>query len=233
MRSRSARWTPSSISTSSGLSSGRLPAMSKPPIGRFAIAAFSRGSIDMDTRGSVTGFRAASSALLAAALGCACGQPVTTPATPSDPHGALAFFEGTWTTSDSTPVDAFRETCAWLPEGRRHMVCRSRWRTEAGYREGMSAFSYEPSAAEYRYHGFRSGAAVATRKGQRRANGWRFTSDRGAGDDRVQTRVTIEKTAEGRFRFLSASAKRGQPVASECTGRIRACRPMRRPGTGA
>lgn len=148
---------------------------------------------------------------LAAVCGCTLSQPSSSPATPSEPHEALAFFEGTWTTSDSTPEDDFKETCAWLAEGRRHMVCRSSWRTETGRRDGLSIFSYDLASNEYRYHGFRSGGAVVTHKGQRLPNGWLFTSDRGAGADRIQTRVTIEKTAEGRFSFLSENAKGDSP----------------------
>src|SRR5688572_7592746 len=102
---------------------------------------------------------AAVSAFVSGAIGCAQAQPAVGPATPSDPHEALAFFEGTWTTSEAKPQDEFRETCAWLPEGRRHMLCRSRWRAPAGYREGLSIFSYDPAPGEYRYHGFRAGGA--------------------------------------------------------------------------
>jgi len=151
--------------------------------------------------------RVALATWFATAVGCAYAQPAITPATPSDPHEALVFFEGTWTTSDATPEDESRETCAWLAEGRRHMVCRSRWRTTDGYREGLSIFSYNLASGEYQYHGFRSSGAVATQKGQRLPKGWLFTSDRGDGKDRVQTRVTIEKTAEGRFSFVSETAK--------------------------
>ena len=159
--------------------------------------------------------RATISLMLAAAVGHAYSQPATPPATRpatlSEPHEALAFFEGTWTTSDSTPDDDFRETCAWLSEGRRHMICRSRWRAEDGRREGLSIFSHDPSTSEYRYHGFRSGGAVIVQKGQRLPRGWLFTSDRGTGADRVQSRVTIEKTAQDRFSFLRESAKSDNP----------------------
>lgn len=155
--------------------------------------------------------RTAASLWLAAAFGCAFAQPVTLPSAPSEPHEALAFFEGTWTTSDSTPEDDFSETCAWLAEGRRHMICRSRWRAEAGRREGLSIFSYDPSSSEYRYHGFRPGGVVVVLTGQRLPKGWLFTSDRGAGDDRVQTRVTMKTTAQDRFSFLSESARGDKP----------------------
>jgi hypothetical protein len=161
----------------------------------------------MQTKANISLRRAAVSLSLAAACGYALSQPSSSPTTPSEPHEALAFFEGTWTTSDSKPEDDFKEICAWLAEGRRHMVCRSRWKSEVGRREGLSIFSYDPSFNEYRYHGFRAGGAVVTHKGQRLPQGWLFTSDRGSGDDRIQSRVTIERTAKDRFSFLSESAK--------------------------
>jgi hypothetical protein len=155
--------------------------------------------------------RIAVSLWLAAITSCAYAQPASSPTSPSEAHERLAFFEGTWTTSNSTPEDDLRETCAWLAGGRRHMVCRSRWRTEGGHREGLSIFSYDSAAREYRYHGFRSGGAVVTQKAERQPNGWLFTSDQGAGADRVQSRVTIERTAEDRFSFQSESARGADP----------------------
>jgi hypothetical protein len=161
----------------------------------------------MHTKANISLRRAAVSLWLAAAFGYTFAQPPSSPAAPSEPHEALAFFEGTWTTSDSTPEDDVKETCGWLAEGRRHMICRSSWKTDTGRREGLSIFSYDPSSKEYRYHGFRSGGAVVSQKGQRLPKGWLFTSDLGSGDDRVRNRVTIEKLTEDRYSFLSESAK--------------------------
>jgi hypothetical protein len=155
--------------------------------------------------------RTAASLWLMAACGQAAGQPASSPAAPSEPHEALAFFEGTWTTSDPAPADDFRETCAWLPEGRRHMVCRSRWRTATGRREGLSILSYDAAAGEYRYHGFRPGGAVVTQKGRRLPAGWLFTSEQGTGAERVRHRVTIDRTGDDRYRFLSETAKGDEP----------------------
>lgn len=162
----------------------------------------------MHTMGTAALRRTAAALSVAAAWGHAIAQPA---GAPSAPHEALAFFEGTWTTSDATPDDDFRETCAWLAEARRHMVCRSAWQTPAGRREGLSIFSYDPVVDEYRYHGFRPGGAVVAHKGQRLPDGWLFTSDRGTGDDRRQTRVTLLRTAADRFRFLSETAEGSKP----------------------
>ena len=130
------------------------------------------------------------------------------------PHEALAFFEGTWTTSDAKPEDEFSETCAWLPAGRRHMVCRSRWKTAAGPREGLSIFSHDERTAEYLYHGFRPGGAVVVHRGLRLPDGWSFTSERGEGEERVRTRVTIGRVAEGRFSFHIETARADGPWAT-------------------
>ena len=165
----------------------------------------------MHTNPNVQFRRVAVLLALAAVNGHCLSQPAGSPADPSEPHEALAFFEGTWTTSDSKPEDDFSETCSWLSEGRRHMVCRSGWRTEAGRREGLSIFSYDATARVYRYNGFRPGGAVVVHTGQRVPKGWVFASERGAGADRVQTRVTIEQISEARFSFLSESAKGESP----------------------
>ena len=131
--------------------------------------------------------------------------PPTSPAEKSPPHEKLRFFEGLWTTTDSTPEDNFREKCSWLPEGRRHMVCVSRWKTRFGLREGMSIFSFDQSAGRYVYSGFRAGGAVARMHGEERGGSWHFSSDEGAGTTRVRTRVVIEPI-DGR-RFLLSSER--------------------------
>ena len=144
-------------------------------------------------------------------VGASRAHGVPTPVERSAPHEALSFFEGTWTTADAKPEDNFREVCTWLAEGRRHMVCRSKWMATAGPREGLSIFSFESSTGEYLYHGFRAGGAVVTQRGRRTQNGWVFGSDRGLGADRVRTRVTIESSLERGFTFLSETAQGDGP----------------------
>ena len=143
------------------------------------------------------------SGCLASTGAVAQSAPVPSPLDPSDPHERLRFFEGTWTTSDSTPEDGFREVCAWLPEGRRHMVCHSRWTSQSGLREGMSVFSYDRAAGKYLYHGFRPGGALVVQQGVEQEGRWSFTSDQGAGAERVRTRVTIQSSGNAGFQFVS------------------------------
>jgi hypothetical protein len=131
------------------------------------------------------------------------------PAVPSAPHERLAFFEGTWTLADAPPEQNFRETCAWLADGRRHMVCRSRWMTPTGPREGLSVFSYSPATGDYLYNGFRAGGAVVTHRGTPKGDGWQFTSEQGEGVDRTMTRVTITPVEGGDMQFIEESARGG------------------------
>ena len=147
--------------------------------------------------------RLCAAALALAAAGVA-AQPK--PTEPSLPHERLAFFEGDWTTADATP-GAFRETCAWLPERRRHMVCRARWNTPEGAYEGLSIFSYDYASGDYLYHGFRSGGAVVPQRGRPDGAGWLFTSERAEAKGLAKTRVAIQPAGDGNgFDFVLETA---------------------------
>lgn len=73
----------------------------------------------------------------------------TSPATPRPAHERLAVLEGTWTRKDLPPGETFRDTCAWLPEGRRHMICRQRTESPRGATEQMAIFSYRGADSTY------------------------------------------------------------------------------------
>lgn len=133
-------------------------------------------------------------------------QAPTTPMTPSPAHEALAFFEGSWTIEERPAEQGLVETCAWLPAGRRHMVCRSTWRVASGAREGWSIFSYRAADDTYLYYGVRAGGAVEPMLGRRLADGWEFLSDNGAGPTRQRARVTITRLAPQRFRLVASTA---------------------------
>lgn len=143
-------------------------------------------------------------ATLAATVAYA-GAPVRPPSNPAEAspaHERLKFFEGAWTIVETTPEENFSETCAWLPEGRRHMVCRSRITTRAGWtEEGMSIFSIDPATGDTLYTGFRAGGAVAPIRGVVHGEGWQFNDEEGSGAERFRTRITITPTAKG-FDFL-------------------------------
>jgi hypothetical protein len=133
-------------------------------------------------------------------------QAPASPMTPSSAHEALTFFEGSWTIEERPEAEGLVETCAWLPAGRRHMVCRSTWRSASGAREGWSIFSYRAADSTYLYHGFRGGGAVEPMLGRRLADGWEFLSETGTGESRQRVRVTITRLESQRFRLVASTA---------------------------
>ena len=150
--------------------------------------------------------RVAIAALLAVVGGCAISQPALLPAR-SEPHEALAFYEGTWTLLNGKPEEGFRETCSWLAEGHRHMVCRARWQTADGPRKTLGIYSYDASTGEYQFHGFAASGAVVKERVKRHPKGWVYTTERGTGAERVRTRETLEETVEGRVSSVHETAK--------------------------
>lgn len=129
------------------------------------------------------------------------------PNAPTTAHERLAFFVGDWTVAGSPPERAFREQCTWMALGRRHVLCRSRFRTSGGeWREGLSIFSYRAADSTYLYHGFRSGGAVEALTGRATPDGWEFGTESGTGADRQRLRVTITRQPDGRFQLVDATA---------------------------
>ena len=103
--------------------------------------------------------------------------------------------------------EGFRETCSWLPEGRRHIVCRARVQRAEGAVEALGVYSYDQTKGEYLYHGFGSRGGVTIERGHRIPDGFHFTSERGTGADRVRTRFTIVEGAQGRVSTVSETSK--------------------------
>lgn len=126
--------------------------------------------------------------------------------TPYALHEALTFLKGSWTTEERPASQGFVETCAWLPTGRRHMVCRSTWTGASGAREGWSIFSYQAADSTYLYYGLRAGGNVEPMRGRRLADGWEFVSEVGAGPTRRGVRVTITQLALQRFRLVASTS---------------------------
>lgn len=161
---------------------------------------------------------------LATTLLCACvipfslrAQAAPTPMTPSEPHEALSFYEGSWTVQERPAEEQFNETCAWLNAGRRHMVCRSRWRAATGPREGMSLFSYRATDSTYLYHGLRAGGAVEALEGRLIPGGFQFWTPRAQGTAGERIRVTMTRVGPQRFDFVAESSVDGGPWKAEGT----------------
>lgn len=128
------------------------------------------------------------------------------PDAPSAPHEALTFFEGYWTVVELPPERRFRERCAWLEGGRRHMVCRSSSVNAAGQpRKGMSLFSFRAADSTYLYYGLGPGGAVEMLQGGPTASGWWFEGENLGATGRRRTRVAIERLPGG-FRFVEEIA---------------------------
>ncbi len=142
---------------------------------------------------------------LASMAGCVQAQASNgaRPLERSEPHEALGFFEGTWTVPGRQD---WRESCTWLPEGRRHIVCRPRWDRPDGAVENLSVYSYDDVNGTYVVHGFKSNGRFESDRGQRLSNGFRFMSDSGTGADRVRERFTLEEGVAGRVTAVSEKA---------------------------
>ncbi|MDP1587018.1 MAG: hypothetical protein Q8M07_04715, partial [Prosthecobacter sp.] len=132
------------------------------------------------------------------------------PLLPSEPHEALAFYEGTWKTSHKDRVDV-EETCTWLQGGRRHIVCRARRQASDGMREALGVYSYDEARREYVYHGFGSRGDLSFEHGQRIPNGFQFFSENGEGFQRSQARFTIVESVNGKVNTLLEETKAGGP----------------------
>jgi hypothetical protein len=138
-------------------------------------------------------------------------QAPTTPMTPSAPHEALSFFEGSWTVAERPAEQQLVEICSWLNAGRRHMVCRATWQAATGPREGVSIFSYRAADSTYLYYGIRPSGAVEALEGRGIEDGFQFTGESGSGPERVRTRVTVTRTGPRGFRFLAESSRGDGP----------------------
>jgi len=166
----------------------------------------------MPTRSPIVIFRLAVAIGLASVSGFSNSQSAesSSPAERSEHHEALAFYEGTWTIPDKQH-EGLRETCSWLAEGRRHIICRSRGQTANRPWESLGVYSYDQTRGEYLYHGFGSRGSVYIERGRRIPNGFIFTSESGAGADRVRTRFTIAEASGGRVSTVTETAKADEP----------------------
>ena len=164
-----------------------------------------RGAVWASAAVMIAGTLARGAALAGAQSPGPVSAPV--PSTPTPGHERLAFFDGRWTVEGLPRERQFREQCAWMEGGRRHVVCRSRSRAATGeWREGYSIFSYRPSDSTYLYHGFRAGGAVETMTGKATTDGWAFQSESGTGPARQRLLVTITRLTSGGLHLIDATA---------------------------
>lgn len=173
--------------------------------------------------------RLALAALLATVGGTSHSQPADSPLERSEPHEALAFFEGIWTAPDEAGTEPakreWQETCSWLDGGRRHIVCTPRWQSANGAFNGLAVYSYDENSGEYLSHAFKPFGRVATQRGQRIPRGFRFMNERGTGVDRVRERYTLEEDVGGRVSTVLETAKGDGPWVIEDKSEVMRTRP--------
>jgi hypothetical protein len=144
------------------------------------------------------------------------------------PHERLAFFEGIWTVEEVPAARELRERCAWMEGERRHMVCRSRYKSGLGeWRESLSMFSFRSADSSYIYYGLRPSGATQALVGRPTADGegWEFRGEEGAGPARERTLVRITRLHGGRFQFIEQTARGDAPFAAADTVHYRPARP--------
>lgn len=133
----------------------------------------------------------------------------TSPATPRPAHERLTMLEGTWTRKELPAGETFRDTCAWLPEGRRHMVCRQRTESPRGVTEQVAVFSYRGSDTTYLLTVFLATGQVWRYEGRPDGDRWVF--------DLVATRPDAPKLRQvlipsgDTIRFLEEVSENGGP----------------------
>ena len=93
---------------------------------------------------------------------------------PSPAHERLAVFEGVWTRTDLPQGQTFRETCAWLVGGRRHMVCRQRLESSNRAREQIGVYSYRPADSKYTLTVLLAGGQLWRYEGAPEGDRWVF-----------------------------------------------------------
>lgn len=96
------------------------------------------------------------------------------PLAPRAAHERLTAFEGTWRRIGEPAGHTVVDTCAWLAEGRRHMVCRLRAESPRGGSEQMAVYSYRGSDSTYTLTVFLSGGQVWRYAGRPEGSRWTF-----------------------------------------------------------
>ena len=96
------------------------------------------------------------------------------PSMPRPAHERLTAFEGTWRRIGEPAGHTVVDTCAWLAEGRRHMVCRIRGENPRGATEQMAVYSYRGSDSTYTLTVFLSGGQVWRYAGHVEGSRWTF-----------------------------------------------------------
>jgi hypothetical protein len=133
----------------------------------------------------------------------------TPPGTSRPNHERLAVFEGTWAKKDLPAGETFRDTCAWLPQGRRHMICRQRAESPRGVTEQMAIFSYRGADSTYLLTVFLANGQVWRYEGRPDGDRWVFELVASRPDSPRLRQVVMP--AGDTIRFIEEVSENGGP----------------------
>lgn len=134
-------------------------------------------------------------AIVCAALASPLRAQQTDPPAPR-PDPALSSFVGTWEIVDLPPGATYVTTCELLAGGYQ-LVCRSISRNNEGrVIEGMNVIAFSPADEVYQYIGTSSLGRLELLRGTFDGGRLTVTGTTGTGGTAVQTRVTLEPSAQ-------------------------------------
>jgi hypothetical protein len=108
----------------------------------------------------------------------------------------------------------FRETCTWMPEGRRHLICRTRYNSDRGPQERMTIYSYRAADSTFLVYALMRTGEAFSYAGRPDGNRWLFDFLPHAHDLRSDQRhrlrmvITVQPDT---IRFVEESSENGGP----------------------
>ena len=141
--------------------------------------------------------------ILVAALSVASAAAQSSP-----PVERLSVFEGTWAREGAPATETSRETCAWLPGGRRHLVCQEEMTTPKGTVANLKVLSYRQKM--YVVYAVMGNGPAWTYSGGPEGDKWilNLQSDRPDNPQRLRMVITA---AQDRIRYVEESSMNGGP----------------------
>jgi hypothetical protein len=127
------------------------------------------------------------------------------PAAQTPPVERLSVFEGTWTREDAPANVTFRETCAWLAGGRRHMICQAEYKSPNRVAQMIKVHSYRQQT--YVTVAVMGDGPASTYTGGPDGSRWIFNLQ----SDRPQRLRMVITPAQDRIRFVEESSANDGP----------------------
>jgi hypothetical protein len=154
-------------------------------------------------------FAQTAASLVFVVLGSSWAQPAPPPPSalqPAPDFERLRFFEGTWVADDQPAQVNYLQTCAWLPESRRHMVCTARFQRSGQQFQTMAVYTFDTFGKEYVLHQFGESGGSNVLRGNLVGEAWHFSHEYMQGKMKVRLRARFEPTADGGLRRVDESA---------------------------